>query len=117
MKVIVAGSRGITNYSIVKGCIQDSITDDFVITEIVSGHARGVDRLAEAYAHFYGLPVRVFSADWNLYGKSAGYIRNTEMAKYANALIAIWDGKSRGTRHIINEAKRLGLKVKIYKVK
>jgi hypothetical protein len=98
MKVIVAGSRDITNREIIVNAIESS---KFEITEIVSGTARGVDKLGEKYGLTYNIPIIMFPANWNKYGKSAGYIRNTEMAKYADALIAIWDGKSSGTKHMI----------------
>jgi len=65
------------------------------------------------YANERGYPIKQFPADWNKYGKSAGYKRNEEMAKYADALIAFWDGKSKGTKHMIDLAKRYGLKVKV----
>jgi len=86
------------------------ITDDI---EIVSGGARGADALGERYAKDRGYSLRVFPAEWDRYGKRAGYLRNAEMAKYANALLAFWDGESRGTRHMIQIARESGLKVGI----
>jgi len=71
------------------------------VTEIVSGGARGVDRLGERYARQRGLPCTVFPAQWGKYGKSAGPIRNAEMAKYADYGVAVWDGESRGTAHML----------------
>jgi len=110
MKVIIAGSRNITDYSYIENVIKES---QFEITEIVSGTARGVDSLGENYAVINDIPLKKFPAQWDLYGKSAGYRRNADMAKYADALIAIWDGKSKGTTHMINEAKKKGLKLYI----
>jgi hypothetical protein len=71
------------------------------VTEIVSGGARGVDRLGERYARKRGLPCKVFPAQWAKYGKSAGPIRNAEMAKYTDYGVAVWDGVSRGTANMI----------------
>jgi hypothetical protein len=108
MKVIIAGSRGIEDYPFVEKAIKDS---GFEITEVVSGGARGVDRLGERWAREHGIAIRQFLPDWNTHGKSAGFIRNDLMVKYADALICIWDGTSRGTKHTLDQAKRKGLKV------
>lgn len=108
MKVIIAGSRGITDYKIVARAVVES---GYKITEVVSGGARGVDRLGERFASNHDLPVEKFPANWDRYGKSAGYRRNQDMACYADALVAVWDGKSRGTRNMIALANKHGLKV------
>lgn len=71
------------------------------ITEVVSGGARGIDQAGEWWAATKGIPVKVFCADWAVLGKGAGMHRNVEMAKYADCLVAIWDGKSSGTKHMI----------------
>lgn len=68
----------------------------FRITEVVSGVAHGVDKLGERWAQAHKIPVKQFPAQWNKYGNAAGPIRNREMAEYADALIAVWDGQSRG---------------------
>jgi len=110
VKVIIAGSRTVTNPLAIESAIQDS---GFIITEVVSGGARGADMLGEQWAKANGIPVKVFPADWNTHGKSAGAIRNGQMAKYANALIAVCDGITPGTQDMIRQAKRCGLKVYI----
>lgn len=111
MKVIIAGSRGIMDPSVVP---QAALQSGFTVTEVVSGTARGVDQLGEAWAILVGIPVRRFPADWNRFGRSAGFRRNAEMAEYADALIAIWDGASRGTTHMIDLARSKGLKVFVF---
>jgi hypothetical protein len=111
MKVIIAGSRTITNPYVVGSAVAAS---GFEITEVVSGGARGIDWLGELWAKLSAKPCTVFPADWETHGKRAGVIRNKQMADYADALIAIWDGKSPGTKNMIEEAKKLGLKVYIY---
>lgn len=108
MKTIVAGSRDITEFYIVKQAIEDS---GFEITELVSGGARGVDRLGEKYARDHNIPIKQFIPDWDGLGKKAGHVRNAEMADYADALVAIWDGVSKGTAGMIADATRKGLKV------
>jgi hypothetical protein len=112
VKVIIAGSRGIDDYPTVLRAI---VAADFDITEVVSGGARGVDRLGEKYAALQGLPVKRFIPDWANDGKRAGFDRNREMAHYADALIAVWDGQSRGTRHMIEVATRGGMPVSVYR--
>ncbi len=114
MKVIIAGSRGVTLWTSITIAVEES---GFNITEVVSGMARGADMLGEEYANVNNLPVKRFPADWSKYGKSAGYKRNQEMAKYADALIAIWDGQSRGTGHMIDIATEAGLKVHVFRYK
>jgi len=112
MKTIIAGSRDILNYRHVRTLIERSGID---ITEVVSGCARGVDRLGERWAEENGVPVRRFSADWDRYGRRAGYVRNEQMAQYADAAIIVWDGRSRGTRQMLDLAKALGLEVRAYR--
>lgn len=102
MKVIVAGSREINNADVVAAAIEAS---GFAMTEVVSGAARGVDRLGAAWARARGIPVKLFPAEWDRLGKVAGRVRNRQMAEYADALVAVWDGESRGTAHMIEEAR------------
>lgn len=114
MKTIIAGSRGITDYLTVLKAIEQS---GFSVTEVVSGCARGVDRLGERFATEENLPLYKFPADWDKHGKRAGYRRNEQMAENADAVIAVWDGESRGTKHMIDIATNKGLKVFVYEVK
>lgn len=111
MKTIIAGSRSITDLRHVEEAVACS---HIRITEIISGGARGVDTLAITYAQQRKIPLTIMRANWNKYGKSAGFKRNGEMATVADALIALWDGQSRGTLHMINVAKERGLKVYTY---
>lgn len=108
MKTIIAGSRTITDYKLLCEAIRKS---GFDITEVVSGVARGVDALGERYAADNGIPTRRFPANWNEHGRAAGPIRNGEMAKYADALTALWDGQSRGTRDMLHKAYSHGLAI------
>jgi YspA, cpYpsA-related SLOG family len=113
VKVIIAGSRTITDASLVREAIEDS---RFVVTEVVCGLARGVDALGRLYAQRNGIPVKEFPANWKKFGRRAGMMRNCEMAAYADALIAVWDGYSSGTKNMISVAKSLGLKVYVHEV-
>ena len=112
MKVIIAGSRGFDDYEMLcKVC--DHMLSRQTEIEIVSGAARGADLLGERYAKERGMFVKKFPADWSI-GKSAGFIRNSQMADYSDALICFWDGESKGSKHIINLAKEKNLKIKIH---
>jgi hypothetical protein len=110
MRVIIAGSRTFDNYDIIDISIKMS---KFIITEIISGGADGIDSLAERYAKENNIPLKVYPADWQKHGKKAGPIRNGIMANNADALIAIWDGKSRGTKNMIETALKKKLKVSV----
>lgn len=110
MRVIVAGSRSIVNYELVKECIEKS---RFSITELVSGMAAGVDSLAARWATENGVELKKFPADWNRFGKSAGYRRNQDMAEHADALILVWDGVSKGSKHMLDIAKSKGLEIEV----
>lgn len=111
MRTIIAGPRTCTDYFLVESAIAQS---GFEITEVCSGRARGVDRLGEDWAAARGIPIAYFRAEWNHYGLGAGFLRNKEMAEYADALIAVWNGTSRGTNHMITVAQKKGLKIYVY---
>lgn len=113
MKTIVAGSRDIYDYNLILKGIEDS---GFDITEIVSGGYRGVDALGERWAKENLIKITQFKADWDTHGRSAGPIRNGQMAKYADALIAFCRDNSRGTTDMIKQAKRCNLKVYVVAV-
>lgn len=108
IKGIIAGSRNITNYELVALAVDMA---PFVIGEVMSGGARGVDALGEKFARVNNLPLKVFPANWKKYGRGAGHIRNAEMADYADVLIAVWDGKSKGTLSMIRLANKANLRV------
>ena len=114
LKIIVAGSRDFDNYDLLKQKL------DFYCQryspnqiEIVSGAARGADRLGEKYAQDSQLFLKQFPADWDKHGQSAGYRRNQEMAEYATHAVVFWDGKSKGSEHMINLAKEQGLNLRV----
>lgn len=110
-RVIVAGTRTFNNYELLKNSLDSFLSNTQDDIHIVSGKARGADTLGERYAKYLGYTIDAYPADWSTYGKSAGYIRNAEMAKNADALVAFWDGKSKGTKHMIDLAEKEGLSV------
>ncbi len=127
LRIIVAGSRGFKNYRLLSDTIMEylgSMDDTDLINspsqvKFISGNAKGADVLGEEFAYTWGYDVVRFPADWDGLGKRAGYVRNDEMAKYSmtdgnyGVLIAFWDGKSKGTRHMIDLAKKNGLEVRV----
>jgi len=114
MKVIIAGSRTFSDYNLLKKKLDlfFSKKKKREIT-IISGTANGADKLGEKYASENNISIERYPADWDQYGKSAGYKRNLQMANNADALVAFWDGVSKGTNHMIDIAKEKQLQVRI----
>lgn len=112
-RVIIAGSRGFNDQKLLYDfCdkVLANIKDEIIV---VSGAARGADYLGMCYANDRGYQIQYFFPEWDKYGKSAGYRRNVQMAENADALIAFWDGESRGTKHMIDIATERGLAVRV----
>lgn len=133
MKVIVAGSRRILNYDLIDAALSHAISAYSIpITEIVEGEAKGVDLLAKRWAMAHSIPVKPFPANWddltapgayiqtNAWGRKyntrAGHDRNQQMANYGDTLIVIWDGKSSGTKDMVERALKKGLPTYVYLV-
>ena len=115
-KVIIAGTRFFNDYSLLKETadrlLADKITAGYSIV-IVSGGCAGADLLGERYAKENGYSIDRYPAEWQKYGRKAGIMRNAVMADNADALIAYWDGISRGTKNMIDEARKKGLAVRV----
>ncbi len=114
MKLIIAGSRSITDINEIYQALIKYDFDLDEIKEVVSGTANGVDKLGEQFAKQCNIKIKRFPANWNKYGKGAGYIRNKQMAKYGNVLLSVWDGKSKGSKNMIDEMNSLSKKVYVY---
>lgn len=110
MKTIIAGSRDFDDYNMLCDIV-DIFHRKYKITQVVSGKAKGVDTFGEYWAKSKMIPIEQFPADWDKHGKAAGPIRNSYMADYAEALIAICLKESRGTLDMIRKAKEKGLVV------
>lgn len=104
MKVAVIGSRGLTINELGKYLPKE-------VTEIVSGGAKGIDTDAREYALSHGIKLTEFLPEYNKYGKAAPLKRNLSIIEYSDLVIAFWDGKSRGTKFVIDNCKRMGVKV------
>ena len=114
MKVIVAGGRDYDDYQLMENRLDYLLQNEASIT-IVSGTAKGADKLGERYANQKGFDIIEMPADWDKFGKSAGYRRNEEMAKIADAAVIFWDGESRGSKHMIDLSHKYNLKVRVVK--
>lgn len=112
---MIAGSRTFNNYAKAQKIISDYLRKYYLDKEIVviSGGCRGADKIGEQYARENGLKKITFKAEWEKYGRAAGPIRNEEMAKIADCVICFWDGKSAGTKSMINLAKKYNKQVYI----
>lgn len=118
--IIIAGSRAFTDYKVVKTSLKNFLISKQTSDKptIICGMARGADMLGYRLAKEFQLPLKEFPADWSM-GKQAGYIRNEQMAKYAQqhgngVLLAFWDGRSKGTKWMIKLAKKCNLEIKIF---
>jgi dissimilatory sulfite reductase (desulfoviridin) alpha/beta subunit len=114
-KVIIAGSRGFSNYKFLREQCNKYLREKRKTCNIiiVSGHARGADTIGEKYAQDEGFDLEIYPAQWKKLGKQAGYRRNEQMAEVADALIAFWDGESHGTKHMIDIMTNKGLPTKV----
>ena len=116
MKYIIAGGRDFNNRNILYKVLNENRYSKN-ITEIVSGDARGADSLGAEWANVNGISLIHFPAKWEMYGKSAGFIRNADMGAYADAAIIFWDGVSKGTKHMIQTMKKLGKPYSVFNYK
>lgn len=114
-KTIIAGGRDFMDYNLLKEKTNKILQEKKVTHKIViiSGCARGADTLGLRYASENAFDVEEYPADWDKYGKKAGYVRNVEMAENADSLIAFWDGKSKGTKHMIDIATERNLPIRV----
>lgn len=114
-KIIIAGGRDFMDYNLLKEKTNKILQEKKVTHKIViiSGCARGADTLGLRYASENAFDVEKYPSDWDKYGKKAGYVRNVEMAENADALIAFWDGKSKGTKHMIDIATERNLPIRV----
>lgn len=110
MKVAIIGSRSLRVENI--GSYISESTD-----EIVSGGARGVDNCAKEYAQKNGIKYKEFLPNYQQYGRAAPIFRNNEIIDYADVIVAFWDGKSKGTKYVIDRCEKLHKKIKVYVLK
>lgn len=112
MRTIIAGTRTATERHTFIGIMSCPWLEN--VTVVLSGMAPGADTHGATEARRHGFTVEEYPADWKTHGKAAGPIRNQQMVDRADALIAVWDGKSSGTADVIAKAKARGLKVHVF---
>ena len=100
MKLLIVGSRSITNFD-----LSPYITEN--VDTVISGGAGGVDSLAEQYADLHRLSKYILRPRYDLYGRAAPLKRNEQMVDIADALLVIWDGRSKGTQYTLKYAKKM----------
>lgn len=106
MKLIIAGTRSLKTTP--RQVCDFVLAFKLLVSEVVSGCGGMVDRCGESFAQANSIPINPFPAQWQEHGKSAGPIRNRDMAKYADALLLIWDGESRGSKNMRDEMMKVG---------
>lgn len=118
MRVIIAGSRGIQDLEVVAAALADAyLFIGIEPTVVLSGTAKGVDRLGEQWAALRNIPCEHYPAPWHKYPKTAGRMRNVQMGRKADALVAVWDGSSTGTKHMIDWMQEAGKTVWVHEEK
>ncbi|MGN1095538.1 MAG: DNA-processing protein DprA [Eubacteriales bacterium] len=117
MRIAIVGSRGISK-EILENFAYEKICENIPLnaTEIVSGGAVGIDTLAEKYAKSNGIKTKIFLPDYDKHGKRAPLYRNDEIVAYSQYVIALWDGKSRGTAYTVAKCIEKGVPVKIISI-
>ena len=108
-RIIICGGRDFKDKTLFNSTLTNLLAE-YPNCTIVSGHASGADTFAEQFAEEYDIPIKIFKPDWSKYGKAAGPIRNKEMLEYAKeatpVVIAFWDGKSKGTKNMVETARK-----------
>jgi len=112
-KCIIAGGRDYNDYGQLKWQCAHVLQNKHPNIEIVSGTARGADKLGERFAEENGYRIKRFPANWDKFGRGAGHIRNKEMAQYAGALILLWDGVSKGSEGMLRLAEKYELLIRV----
>lgn len=116
MKIAIIGSRSFTDIYFMRGEFHKCFGGHYYPEdlEIVSGGATGADSCAERLAGDFDLKLKIFPADWNTFGKKAGYLRNQQIIEYSDAVLAFWDGESKGTKLSIDLALKNKKELHVY---
>ena len=114
INIAIVGSRDFVDYKALDKFVQEHVNLT-KIEFVVSGGAKGADKLAEQFANHHSLGIRVIYPNWQKYGKKAGFLRNKLIIEASNIVFAFWDGESRGTLSSINLAKEANKELYIYR--
>lgn len=112
MKLAIIGSRNFSDINLLNDVLNPLV---FNVDLVISGGADGADKMGEEWAKKYGIDTHIFYPDWKTYGKSAGFIRNEDIIKNADCVIAFWDQKSKGTQHSISLCEKYNKPCRIIK--
>jgi len=119
-RLLIAGSRSIENYDHVKCAMQLALQEFKIeisnIKTVMSGNAKGTDRLGEKWAKENEIEIKLFIPDWSKHGKIAGLLRNSDMLQESDYVVCIYDGKSNGTKDTINKAKKLNKLIYVHTI-
>ena len=113
MNIAIIGSRSFTDYEKLKCFIKEKISLENV-DFVVSGGAKGADKLGELFADEHGIDKKIFLPDWNKFGKQAGFIRNKDIIENSDVVFAFWNGFSKGTKNSLKLAEKLNKKIYLY---
>jgi hypothetical protein len=117
MRTIIAGSRGFADLAVVDQAMWEAqVFAEITPSVILSGTARGADQLGEQWAEIHGVPIEQYPPDWQKYPNAGGFVRNKAMATRADALVAVWNGWSPGTKSMIQIARTQRLKVYVVRI-
>lgn len=117
VKLAIVGSRDYTDYESFKAIVDSIISlNNLNVYKIISGRARGTDTMAEQYAKENSIPMQVFKANWEIFGKKAGMMRNRDIVANSDYVLAFWDGESKGTKGTIDMARKDGKLLKVMMV-
>jgi hypothetical protein len=118
IRLAIVGSRTFNDYNVLKQVITKLLEENnYKIKNIVSGGARGADTFAEQYAKENGIVSIVYKADWDTYGKKAGFLRNVDIINNCDVCLAFWDGESRGTKHDLELCEKYNKECWVYNFK
>lgn len=115
MNIVICGSRKFNDFKRFKFEMDDILQDKEEVI-LVSGGAKGADSMAENYADRYGYEFYEIPADWNQHGKKAGMLRNIQMLEIAHMVVAFWDGRSKGTKHMVDQCKKRNIQIQVIDV-
>lgn len=120
IRLAVVGSRNILDedyvYEVLEELTEELFLENIRIIKVVSGGAIGIDSIAEQWAYINNIDTDIYRPDWKRFGKAAGFIRNTTIVENCDIMLAIWDGKSKGTLHSMSQAKKLKKRLIIEKL-
>lgn len=106
MKIAIVGSRNFTDMALLESTMRKHFLNEKFT--VVSGGAKGADKLAEFFCEKNNIDIEIIYPDWQKFGKAAGIIRNQKIVELADVVVAFWDGETKGTKNTIDSAIKKG---------